>query len=428
MRGLFPPGLMRKTLPVGQQFQIAPYRVVFTLWMAIRILLPESAWAGGFDPVAPAVRAESIRVSADFEGGNVCAVDIRPAETAAEIRFAADPRGGTEALWFNFKLHAPRGTQLRLILTNPDTLLGGGGDWNTVHPAVRFSESPERMGPWRRVTGAHMHRLPDGRMEVAWTLLAESEYLQFAFCYPYGTHELCDTVETCRGYWKVDQIGVSSRGRPILRLSNSYGDLSRQVLGVLLTARQHSGETPGSWVLDGLLRDAVDEISPEKLVLWVIPFANVDGVIEGEYGKDPHPIDLNRDWTSPMPMRYETSVIQKDIERLRQRSRLVAAVDFHAPGAREAAGAYFQVLKPQDPQAAAIRQFVDKLMPYLPAELMAKDAFRIATYGSRWNERGTLGSYLWDRYHNLLLRLKCPTLALGRESSKLTITAGWGLH
>lgn len=398
--GAFPRMLLRKA-----------WAGLVVLWM----ITAPAAWAekGGkrfwHEP------ASNVLVGPFGEGGNVSVVEIADSDGVIEIRFAADPCGGTEALWFYFQVQAPAGREVRLILTNPDTLLGGGGDWSGVNPVVRFSDESGNWGPWRRVGGAITRVLPDGRREASWSLRTESKVMEFAFCYPYGAGELGETLKACRGYWKMDQIGVSSGGEPIMRLSNSYGSPSRQVPAVFLMARQHSGETPGSWVLDGLLRAAAEEIRPEDIIFWVVPLANVDGVVRGAYGKDPHPIDLNRDWTSPLPMRYETSVIRRDIERLSQRGRLVAAIDFHAPGACESAGAYFQVLKPHDTQAQAIKEFVGKLLPHLPAELMAKDPFRVAGYASRWNERGTLGSYLWDRYQIPAPALETPYSRVGQK-------------
>lgn len=358
---------------------------------------------------AYATELTEVRVTSDFPGGNVCAVDIQRVEDVYEIRFAADPRGGTEALWFYFRVTAPPGATLALILTNPDTLLGGRGSWAGVHPVAReLSTDANPTGPWRRLSGGTMRELADGRSEVAWQLTSSTRGLEFAFSFPYGLKELEETLAACSGYWRVDRIGVSSRGRPVLRLSNSYGHPERPRPGVLLVARQHAGETPGSWVLDGLLRAAPAEISPEELLLWVIPFANVDGVVDGDYGKDPHPMDLNRDWASPMPMRYEVSVIRRDIDRFSQRTHLVAAIDLHAPGAREADGVYFQMLKPGEDQARAARQFVDALVPHLPDELMAREPLRLASYASRWNEQGTLGRYLWNRFQIPAPALEVP--------------------
>lgn len=373
------------------------------MWLAATV---PGAGASLAEQDVAAVSASQVRVTADFPGGNACAIEVRPADDLYEIRFAADPRGGTEALWFYFRVSAPPGQKLRPILRNPDTLLGGRGDWSRVSPVARdIGADGNPTGLWRRVEPGTMRQLADGRTEVVWTVVSSTGVLEFAFCFPYSKAELEQTLEACGNYWRADTIGVSSRGRPLTRLSNTYGDAERSRPGIYLMARQHAGETPGSWVLDGLLRAAVTEIPPTELVVWVVPFANIDGVEEGEYGKDPHPIDLNRDWASPLPLRYETGVLRADIDRFSRLVRFVAAVDFHAPGAREGEGAYFQVLKPSPEHAEAIRMFVDHLVPSLPAELLAREPLRLATYGSRWNEHGTFGKYLWNRY-----RIPAPAL------------------
>ena len=95
---------------------------------------------------------------------------------------------------------------------------------------------------------------------------------------------------------------------------------------------------PGSWVLDGLLRHAAQALDPSQLLIWVTPFAHLDGIVQGDYGKDPFPWDLNRAWTTP-PMRHEVRVMQSDMTRWSQRCQPALVLDLHAPSPGEADGA-----------------------------------------------------------------------------------------
>ena len=46
----------------------------------------------------------TLHVQTDFPGGNACAIDVRETPDRDIIYFAADPRSGTEALWFYFRV------------------------------------------------------------------------------------------------------------------------------------------------------------------------------------------------------------------------------------------------------------------------------------------------------------------------------------
>lgn len=347
------------------------------------------------------------KVRCDFDSGNVCAVSVERHNGEWHVRFAADPRDGTETLWFYFRVDGDAGDAFKLILTNAELCLGGYGDWGKVHPVVRhlydsgLSEGGQGTEGWQRCEGGTMHNLPDGRFEVSWDVCSLTGSFEFAFCYPYTHRELEETLKVCGGYWRCDIIGVTSKGRPMMRLSNSYGDGERNRFGVYIIARQHSGETPGSWVLDGLLRSATNNLSPDELVIWAVPFANLDGVVEGDYGKDPHPIDLNRAWFSPMPMRYEAAVMQSDIVRFAKRCKFIAAIDLHAPGALESNGAYFQLLKPLQAASNAAKRFVDVVVKHMPKELMREEPFQVAQYPSRWSNQSVQGEFsrwVWERF------------------------------
>ncbi|MCS7254318.1 MAG: M14-type cytosolic carboxypeptidase [Armatimonadota bacterium] len=357
------------------------------------------------------------KVSCDFDSGNVCAVDIKRSDYEWHVRFAADPHGGTEALWFYFRVDSNAGDAFKLILTNAESCLGGRGDWSNVHPVVRHLHGCEqRVDDWQRCNGGTMHRLPDGRFEVSWDVRSLTGSFEFALCYPYTHRELGETLNACGGYWRCDVIGVTQKGRSMLRLSNSYGSEKRDKPGIYILARQHSGETPGSWVLDGLLRYAPVELSPDELIIWAVPFANLDGVVDGDYGKDPHPIDLNRAWFSPLPMRHEVAVIQADIERFAKRCKLIAVIDLHAPAVLETYGAYFQLLKPVSAEADASKRFVDAIKKQLPKELVHEELFRIAQYPSRWNEQGTLSHWTWERF-----AIPAPVLEVPYSKSRETL-------
>lgn len=327
------------------------------------------------------MKTESVYVLREADRSpNACFLDAGIDGDADVLRFAAQPHGDPEALWFNFSLErtgAPARPTLRLVLAHAGNLLGFC-DPQTVRLVVRADGGMwERTGTGRRLASA------DGQLHAAWEVPAPAERMDVAFCFPYAERELDLLLAETGGRLRCDSIGLSQGGRPLWRLSNRYGVPGDGRMGLYVVARQHSGETPGSWVLDGLLRRvvALGECAP---LVWAVPFAHRDGVASGDYGKDSFPVDLNRAWGIP-PMRHETLVMKADIRRWKKRCSPSLILDLHAPGACETAGCYFFLPRVAlDAEVAgrvdaAARTIARALGPYA-----SSDPVRRGDYPTRW--------------------------------------------
>jgi hypothetical protein len=151
---------------------------------------------------------------------------------------------------------------------------------------------------------------------------------EVAFCYPYQ-HE--DWQVFCRehlarfGLRRVD-LGRSELGNPLFAVEVGSGPL-----GIWLTSRSHSGETPGSFTLEGILAEFADVQDP-RLTVRAIPFLDLDGVVSGMYGKERPPVDFNRAWGTD-PTRPEIRTYKEYLASL-DRPPVVAA-DCHAPTATD---------------------------------------------------------------------------------------------
>lgn len=325
----------------------------------------------------------SLKVHTRFPGGNARVMSVQNDAQFPEIRFAADPLGGPEALWFCFRAvetepEKPHAEKLKITLCFPDTMLGVGSGG-----ACRPVYQPQGQGWFRLASGAE-HALPDGRTEVSWVIPHPEPLTEVALCYPYGRAEVDALVRKSAGYWRADEIGLTQSGHPIQRLSCDYGQAGGHAPGVYLVARQHAGETPGSWVLDGFL----DRFAREKkggYVVWSVPLMDGDGVERGEYGKDAFPYDLNRAWGRP-PMRHETLVVQHDMQRWAQRCKPRLALDFHAPGGCEGKGMYVYVPDPekQPSEHKEAVSWANVFANTLGPEFAAEDFARVGRYASRW--------------------------------------------
>lgn len=333
----------------------------------------------------------SLSVHTSVSYGNACDIVVRRGPEGATVEFAADPHGGPESLWFCFRLQDDRDTaaplgRIRLVLKHLENMLGGKSA-EKIWPVVRLAQ-----GDWQRLPAGTAEPLPDGRCCATWLLDVPAPHVDVAVCYPYGRPEIDALVRDTGRYWRVDTIGVSQGARPLVRLSNDVGQPGGDRPGLYLMARQHSGETPGSWVLDGFLRHLA-AFGDKAPLVWCVPLTNIDGVEQGDYGKDNFPYDLNRAWGAPS-MRHEVLVFQGDIQRWRRRCRPVLALDFHAPGLCENDGSYLYPPNPREHPALseAGRSWVDDMARFLGSEYASANFCHVRNYPSRW-ETPSLTSY-----------------------------------
>jgi hypothetical protein len=293
----------------------------------------------------------------------------------------------------------------------------GGNEPQAMRPVIRHSRGQSAdPRPWQRLGEGQVASRPDGQTSVTWEVrrpLDSSWSTDVAYCYPYGPPDVEALVRETGGYWQADSIGVSQGGRTLLRLSNDYGvPRERGCPGLYLLARQHSGETPSSWVLDGFLRH-IAAVGDDAPLVWAVPLTHIDGVVGGDYGKDGFPYDLNRGWGRP-PMRHEVLALQGDLRRWTQRCRPALVLDLHAPGACEASGVYSYL-----PDPSVHRRFHEEALSWSTAikaaltPQYAADCFeRVARYASRWETPRCTG-YCWARHGVCGLGIETPYAMVG---------------
>jgi hypothetical protein len=362
--------------------------------------------------------------------GNACDIEIRAGEDGYEVSFGPDPHGGPETLWFCVRIRrvsnddsglteksSRRNNTLSLTLKHSHNMLGGS-DPSAMRPVIRYDG-----GAWRRLPEGERLSLSDGRENIRWSIMPPDDTLDVAYCYPYGAEDVLALIEATRGaiapgepYYRLDTIGVSQSARPLWRLSNRYGSLDAQDQqpGLYVMSRQHSGETPGSWVLDGFLR-YMASLGDDAPLIWGVPLANIDGVEGGDYGKDNFPYDLNRAWGRP-PMRHEISVYQWDMARWRDRCRPILGIDFHAPGACETSGVYCYVPDPDGDRAAynAAMLWAERTSEALTPHYAAQPFARVARYASRW-ETPNFRAYGWSQLGVPVITYETPYAMAGEK-------------
>ena len=211
-------------------------------------------------------------VDADYAGGNIRLYG----QEGDTVHVAPDLRD-TEGSWFyyNFRVRGAEGRTLTFCFDEPIVPPFG--------PAVSIGGAPWRFLP---------ERVQRTERSFVFSFGPEEGCVRFAFSLPYQLRQL---QERLAGYRHVEAgtLCLSEKGRPVPVLSAGDG-----ALHVVLSCRHHCCESAASYVLEGML-DAIDaDVRLRgKFSFLVLPFADLDGVEEGDQGKNRRPHDHNRDYT-----------------------------------------------------------------------------------------------------------------------------------
>ncbi len=266
----------------------------------------------------------AIRVLNRFPGANVRVLAQRP-DPDPEVLFTPDPHNGPEALWFHFHMEdtdPPVSRPESLTLT----MRFFGNQPGRQDPALYRPVIRERGKGWNRLRAPVVTHLEDLQPLLHWTIPYPATRMEIALSHPYGREELDVMLQRTKGYWREETIGLTQGGRLLTRLDNRIsGKASR---GLYLLARQHPGDAPGSWVLDGML----ETISRNRAANWcvsAIPFADLDGVIDGNHGSTATGGNQTGTW-GQTPGRHETAVMQSDMARWAAHCRPELVVDLRA--------------------------------------------------------------------------------------------------
>ena len=281
-----------------------------------------------------------LKLQSRYPGGNARMMNVSDSSGECEVIFAVDPAGGCDALWFCFRLvetapDEPHPDRVTLTLAFARNMQGFDHPAN-CHPAYQ----PQGKN-WFRTGGGVVRTREDGQVQISWQIPYPAPSTEVALCHPYGRNEVDILVRKSKKHWRTNSIGLSQDGRKMLRLSNDYGKTAGQQSGLYFVGRQHGGETPGSWVMDGVL----ERLSREKkndAVVWGVPFVDTDGVALGLHGGVASQQDMCNAW-SASPQRHEVQVVQKDMHAWATRCRPALVVDFQACGGTDVDGIHIVI-------------------------------------------------------------------------------------
>lgn len=238
-----------------------------------------------------------IRIHSDFTGGN-----IRILQQNGNAYVLQNDLRTTAVDWFYwaFCVEGAAGETLRFTLS--DNRIGHYG------PAVSHD-----LRGWIWLGGY------TGDGSFTYTFGEDENKVYFAHSMLYHPDRFAEFA-AARGL-VCGELCKSSKGRSVPCLSVGEGGTR-----IMLTARHHACESPGSFVLEGLLDGLLAEPIPDTQ-LFAVPFVDYDGVVDGDQGKGRWPYDHNRDYAPEKESIYpECAAIRRAAEE-----GCHYAFDFHAP-------------------------------------------------------------------------------------------------
>ncbi len=284
---------------------------------------PTTATPTATEPIAPAPTAPAEpapaaepKIDADFPGGNIIVERIE-----GDTVYLRQDLRDTQGHWFywSMRVRGAAGRTLTFQFTNGDVLtrrgpaysLDGGRTWAWLaddHPETR-------------------------RFQFAFPPRADE--VRFCTAIPYVEDDLKRFLRKYEGgkHLAVEELTRSRKGRSVerLRVGRLEGEPDTRVL---LTCRHHACEMMAGWVLEGIIDAALadDETGRwyrQHVELLAVPFMDMDGVEDGDQGKNRKPFDHNRDYMDK-PIYPEVAALKRFVPEW-SKGKLRAAFDLHCP-------------------------------------------------------------------------------------------------
>ncbi|RUS80951.1 hypothetical protein EGW08_011271 [Elysia chlorotica] len=261
-----------------------------------------------------------------FESGNLGRVDYIT-EIEYDLFIRPDTCNPRFRVWFNFTVENVKSDQ-RVIFNIVNFSKTKSLYRDGMTPMIKSTSRPK----WVRIPAKYVYyyRCPDHRknyvMSFAFVFDREDEVYQFSYCYPYSYTRLQNYLDNLekRNYDFLHRellcLTVQQRRLDLLTIASPdlQASANEKLKTVLITARVHPGETPSSFVCQGVIdflvsNHPIAKVLREHLVFKIVPMLNPDGVYLGNYRCSLMGFDLNRHWQEPSPWAHPTLYATKNL-------------------------------------------------------------------------------------------------------------------
>lgn len=277
-----------------------------------------------------------LRIDTDYPNARLGSYAV-DSDDLVRFAIARDP-GDVEALWFRFKVHADKPVRPTFIIENSREV--SQQNWPVVRPV--FSLDGKN---WQPAIDARMESSLRDRISAklsgrptgyAFRAPFKAKEFEVAYAYPYDQRNLQDLLTFVKEHpsASVSSIGRSGMGRdiPLLTLGSRENEANAEIREVWIIGREHPGESPSSFVVEGLTRTLLEQIAEfPNIRFQIVPMLNIDGVANGLYYRTPAGVDLSKDWGSPVSA--ETRALLQAMSVSLKEKRIALFLSAHAANA-----------------------------------------------------------------------------------------------
>ena len=227
--------------------------------------------------------------------------------------------------WWAFRVRGAEGRTIKFKF-RPDPLTG----WHE-YVSLRGAVVSTDLG----ATWSYTEKEPFTKNEFTYTFGKDTKEVWFAMCLPHGLREWDALVARHAGnaeHFRASTLCQTKKGRPVplARVGRLDGQATFRMV---TTARHHAAENIASFVQEGIIDEILANTETgrwfcENVEVLVVPFIDLDGVVEGDQGKNRFPHDPARDYGNWI---YPSTGALRDWIRNEWKGRLDVALDIHCP-------------------------------------------------------------------------------------------------
>ena len=190
--------------------------------------------------------------------------------------------------WYYFQVNNVKGKKCKFIIEN---LVNIDNDWKSHNVVYTYDN---------RQFYRHPTKLNEKKNCISWEFKPKKNKIWFSYYVPYSrkrVYNLNSKIAKRKGVSKII-LGRTSLNNKIELLRFGKG-----LKHIFMIARQHPGETIGSWMLEGFLKSLFStsfkqqsNILFDKFTFHIISMVNPDGVQLGHWYTQKHGHNCNREW------------------------------------------------------------------------------------------------------------------------------------
>lgn len=362
----------------------------------------------------PQMKQEPLVFDSKFESGNLDKV-VKVGQDEYDLYMRVDANTQGYHQWYYFSVVSAVAAEVTFNIVNftkNESLYSQG-----MLPVV-FSEKDAKKG-WHRAgfdvkyRPSKLNSLLEERkcyfsLTFSYCFERSANKVYFAYAFPYSFSRLCTFLSSiCSDHSHVirrDVLCKSLSGVDVPYITITNFSLICKKSQVVITSRQHPGETHGSLMLEvittqGLVRYLVSD-HPEaatlrdKVVFSIVPCLNPDGVIMGNYRTGFAGHDLNRQFASPDCMLHPSVVaLKKLLSKVHKDGKLLAFLDLHAHSRKKSVFIY----GPYYPLHSA-KYYTMRVLPRLICEQTPQFRYAACQFRNQTSRQQTARLVIWKEF------------------------------